>query len=287
MSAGVFSQIIGPPIGGLLLRLHGILGLAGWQWLFIIEAIPSLIMCFVTWWLLTDRPEDATWLRPDQKAWLNERLASERAQREAIRTYSLSEVFRNAKLWLLTLVLFGHQVPNWGLAFFMPLIVKGLGVTTNWIGLVTAVPSLFAFVAMVTWGYHSDRTGERTWHAAGALLLAAGGLSCCILIGNHDPILTFIALCLSIIGNLAVAPCFWSIPGAMLTGTAAAGGLAMINSLGNLGGWFGPWVYGLVKDATGSTDLALLCLAAGPIISAVVLVLVGHDRRLDHMSPRS
>jgi MFS family permease len=284
MSASVFSQIIGPVVGGLLLHLHGLLGLAGWQWLFIVEALPPIIMCFVTWRLLTDRPQDASWLRPDQKTWLIERLASEQAQREAIRKFSLATAFSNPKIWLLTLVLFGHQVAGYGLVFFMPLIVKGLGVSTNWIGLVTALPFLCAFFGMIAWGYHSDRTGERTWHAAGALLLAGAGLAACTMIGGSYPIVTMIALCLAVMGSQSVAPCFWSIPGAMLTGTAAAGGLAMVNSLGNLGGWFGPTVYGMVKDATGNTDLALLCLAVGPIVAAIVLVLVGHDRRLERMS---
>jgi len=286
MSAGVVSQIVGPPIGGLLLRLHGTLGLAGWQWLFLVEGLPSVVMCVVTWRLLTDRPKDAAWLRPEQKAWLDERLASERRQREAIRTYSLATAFGNAKVWLLTLVEFGHQVAGYGLVFFMPLIVKGLGVATDWIGVVAAVPFLCGFVAMNAWGHHSDRTGERTWHAAGALLVVAAGMSACTLIGGSNPVLMMVALCVAVMGNQSVAPCFWSIPGTMLTGTAAAGGLAMINSLGNLGGWFGPSVYGLIKDATGSTNEALLCLAVGPVLSAIVLVLVGHDRRLERMSPR-
>jgi len=285
MSAGVASQIIGPPIGGLLLRLHGTLGLAGWQWLFIVEGLPSIVMCFVTWRLLTDRPKDASWLRPDQKDWLNERMASEQAQREAIRKYSLAKAFGSLKLWLLVVVEFGHQVAGYGLVFFMPLIVKGLGVATGWIGVVAAAPFLCGFVAMIAWGYHSDRTGERTLHAAGALLLVAVGLATCTVIGGNHPVVMMLVLCLTVMGNQSVAPCFWSIPGAMLTGSAAAGGLAMVNSLGNLGGWLGPSVYGLIKDATGSTNLALLFLSVGPVISAIVLVLVGHDRRLERIAP--
>jgi MFS transporter, ACS family, tartrate transporter len=286
MSAGVFSSIIGPPIGGLLLRLNGVLGLAGWQWLFIVEAMPSVIMCFVTWRVLTDRPKDAAWLRPDQQTWLTARLDSERAQHEAIRKYSLGKVLSSPKIWLLTLVEFGHQVAGYGLVFFMPLIVKGLGVATGWIGVVTALPFLCGFVAMIVWGYHSDRTGERTWHAAGALLLVASGLAACIVIGGNNPTMTLIVLCVTVMGNQSVAACFWSIPGTMLTGAAAAGGLAMINSIGNLGGWFGPMLYGAVKDASGSTSLALLFLAVGPLISAIVLILIGHDRRLKHVTPR-
>ncbi len=166
-SASVISLFVGPPIGGLLLQLQGFLGLQGWQWLFIIEGLPPIIMCFVTWQLLTDRPKDAAWLRPEQRTWLQQRLDSEQAQREAIRKYSLGQAFANPKLWLLTLAYVGQNGSGYGLVFFLPLIVKGLGVSTDWIGLVSALPYLCAFVAMIYWGYHSDLHGERTWHVAG------------------------------------------------------------------------------------------------------------------------
>ena len=286
LSASVVAQFVGPPVGGLLLLLHGMLGLAGWQWLFVVEALPAVVMCFVMWRLLTDKPADAAWLKPEQKAWLNERLASERAQREAIRKFSLGQAFANPKMWLLTAAYFGHQVAGYGLVFFLPLIVKGLGVSTNMIGPVSALPNLCAFFAMIAWGWHSDLTGERTWHVVGALLLAASGLSVCTLIGVGHPVVTMIALILAVMGSQSVGPVFYSLPTAMLTGTAAAGGIAMINSIGNLGGWLGPWVYGLVKDATGSTSLGLLCLALGPVIAAIAIITAGHDRRLERMPPR-
>ena len=188
-SAAVISLIIGPPIGGLLLQLDGMLGLCGWQWLFLLEALPPIIMCVVTWQLLTDRPADATWLRPDQRAWLVERLASERAQREAIRKYSLGEAFYNPKVWLLTLAYFGHNVSNYGLMFFLPLIVKGLGVSTNWIGLVSAVPFLFALRGDELLGLAfrpSPASGPGT--LAGAWLLCAAGMAACVLIGAGHPV---------------------------------------------------------------------------------------------------
>ena len=287
MSAATISLIVGPLAGGLLLRLNGVSGLAGWQWLFIVEALPPIVMCFVMWHLLTDKPADAAWLQPDQRTWLAERLDSERAQREVIRKFSLGQAFSNPKMWLLTAAEFGHQVAGYGLVFFMPLIVKGLGVPTDWIGPVSAVPYLFAFAAMLFWGWHSDLTGERTWHVVGALLLVSAGLASCTLIGLGHPVVTMIALIFAVMGNQSIAPVFWSIPSALLTGTAAAGGIAMINSVGNLGGWFGPWVYGLVKDASGSTSLGLLCLAAAPVIAAIAVIAAGHDRRLERMPPRA
>jgi MFS family permease len=285
-SAGVISLFIGPPVGGLLLHLDGLLGLHGWQWLFVVEAAPAIIMCVVTWQLLTDRPANAAWLRPDQKAWLIERMDSERAQREAIRKFSLGETFANPKVCLLTLAYFGQNVSSYGLLLFMPLIVKGLGVSTDWIGLVAAVPYLCAFVAMIYWGWHSDQSGERIWHAVGAWLMASAGLAACTVIGGGHPVVLMVALIFASMGQQACPPVFWAVPSALLTGAAAAGGIAMINAVGNLGGFLGPWVFGLVKDATGSDNTALLTLALTPLISIVALLLVGHDRRLERIPSR-
>jgi MFS transporter, ACS family, tartrate transporter len=282
-SASVISLFIGPPLGGLLLKMQGVLGLQGWQWLFVLEGLPPIIMCYVTWKLLTDRPQNAAWLTPEQRTWLQNRLDSEQTQRESVRKYSLGQAFSNPKMWLLTLAYFGQNGSSYALVFFLPLIVKGLGVSTGWIGLVSALPYLCAFVAMIYWGYHSDLHGERTWHVASAALVAAGGLAACVLIGVGHPVVTMIALCVAMMGQQSLVPTFWSLPSAMLTGVAAAGGLAMINSIGNLGGWFGPSVYGLVKDATGSADIGLLCLAVGPLITAVAVLLAGHDRRLERL----
>jgi ACS family tartrate transporter-like MFS transporter len=281
-SASVVSLFIGPPIGGLLMHLDGFLGLHGWQWLYVLEGLPPIIMCFVIYELLTDRPKDAAWLSTDERTWLQRRLDAERAQKEAVRTYSLGQAFANPKIWVLTLAYFGQNFSSYALVFFLPLIVKGLGVSTDWIGTVTALPYLCAFVAMIAWGYHSDYTGERTWHVAGAALVAAAGLAMCVVIGVGHPVITMILLCVAMMGQQSLVPTFWSLPSAMLTGLAAAGGLAMVNAIGNLGGWAGPSVYGYVKDLTGSADLSLLCMAVGPLLTAVCVLVVGHDRRLEH-----
>ncbi len=280
------SLIIGMPVSGLLLHLDGAAGLRGWQWLFVLEAAPAIVMCFVMWFLLTDRPKDATWLRPDQMAWLIERLDSEREQREAIHKFSLGEALSNAKMWLLTAAYFGAMASTYGLAFFMPLIVKGLGVSTAWIGVVGALPYVFGLAALLFWGWHSDVTGERPWHVAGACFLAAAGMAACAAIGTGHPVWSMVALIFGLMGQGSISVIFWSIPSALLTGTAAAGGIAMINSIGNLGGWMGPWMYGLVKDAAGSDNIALLCLALAPIVTAVLVLVVGHDRRLERIPSR-
>jgi MFS family permease len=284
-SASIISLFVGPPIGGLLLHMNGILGLAGWRWLYIMEAVPPVIMCFVIWTLLTDRPADADWLRPDQRAWLVERMDSERAQREAIRKYSLGQTFSNPKMWLLTLAYVGQNVSTYGVVFFLPLIVKGLGVGTDWIGLVSGLPYLCAFPVMIAWGYHSDFTGERIWHLAGAYLVCSAGMGVCILIGVGHPVVLMIAICIAVSAQQSTAAPFWSLPSAMLTGSAAAGGIAMINSIGNLGGWLGPSVFGLIKDASSDT-VALLFLALATVLSAICVLVVGQDRRLERFPRR-
>jgi ACS family tartrate transporter-like MFS transporter len=286
-SASVISLFIGPPIGGLLLQLHGLAGLHGWQWLYVLEGLPPIITCVIVYMLLTDRPHDAKWLTTEQRTWLQTRLDAEQAQKEAVRTFSLVQAFTNYKTWLLTIAYFGQNISSYGLVFFLPLIVKGLGVGPSWIGITAALPYICAFFAMIAWGYHSDITGERTWHVAGAALVAAGGLATCVIIGVGHPVITMIALCVAMMGQQSLVPTFWSIPSAMLTGVAAAGGLAMINAVGNLGGWFGPSVYGIIKDATGSANLGLLFLAVGPLITAICAVTVGHDRRLERTPARA
>ena len=278
-SAVMISMFIGPPVGGLLLGLDGVLGLHGWQWLFVVEALPSVLMGLVTWKLLTDRPTEATWLKPEQRAWLNDRLAAERAKQETARKLTLAGAFRNPTVWLLAASAFGQTVGSWGVGFFLPLIVKGLGVTTGLIGLISGLPYIFALLAMNYWGWHSDRTGERPWHAAGAWLLAASGLVACAVIGVGHPVLVMIALTLVIMGQFANQPAVWAMPSALLTGTAAAGGMALINTVGQMGGWFGPTLFGLVKDATGNDTTALLALASGPLLAAVAVLIAGRQMK--------
>jgi ACS family tartrate transporter-like MFS transporter len=285
-AAPLISMIIGPPIGSLLLQLEGLAGLHGWQWLFILEALPAVVLCLVFWQILTDRPADAAWLRPEQRAWLAGRLAAERTQREEIRKYSLTETFYNAKVLLLTACNFGNNVTQFALVFFTPLIVKGLGVPTAMIGLVSAVPFLIAALPTIWWGAHSDRTGERTWHVAGPFLLCSAAMAACILIGPSHPVWMMVALILAVLGTWAGQPVFWSLPATLLTGAAAAGGIGMVNAVGLLGGLFGPWIFGLVKDASGSDNVALLCLGLGSIVGAIAVITVGYASRREAL-PRT
>jgi MFS family permease len=283
-SSSTISLIIGPPIGGLLLQMHGLLGLRGWQWLFLLDATPAIIVGILTWWFVTDRPNQATWLTSEQRNWLSERLTSEHTRREAIKKYTLGEVFIDRKVWYLSIALFGNVVAIYGAVVFLPLIVKGLGTPTNLIGTVSAIPYLFAFVGMLYWGWHSDRSGERIWHAASAWLLCAAGMAACAVIGVGHPVATMIALTVALVGQASCFAIYWTLPTILLTGTAAAGGFGFINTIASCGGLFGPWMFGLVRDATHNDNIALLCLAAAPVMSATMILVAGRDRRLERMS---
>jgi ACS family tartrate transporter-like MFS transporter len=285
MAAIPISNMIGSLVSGALLDLDGMAGLAGWQWLFILEALPAVVLGAVFYFVMTDRPEDAKWLTQEQRQWLIARLAVERGQREAIRNFGLGEALRNPRVLLLALVYFGGTYASYGLVLFQPQIVHRLAQGYGMTGLINAIPYAFAVCAMVFWGRHSDRTGERPGHAALGYLVGSCGLIACAFM--TDPFLTMAMLVVAAMGASSATPCFWSLPTAMLSGVAAAGGIALINALGNLGGFFGPYVFGLIKDATGSFTFGLVAIAAGPIVSALVILALGHDRRLELSPARS
>ncbi|MGD0433410.1 MAG: MFS transporter [Acetobacteraceae bacterium] len=285
MAAIPISNILGSLVSGVLLDLDGWMGLAGWQWLFILEAVPAVVLGVVFWIYMTDWPSDAHWLAPEQRDWLIARLDSERSKREAIRHYSLTQALLDKRVLLLSLVYFGGTFAGYGIVLFQPQIVHRLAAGFGMTGVINAIPYVFAAAAMILWGHHSDRTGERPRHVAIAYSVGAIGLIATALM--TDPILTMFTLVIAAMGQSSTGPTFWTLPTAMLSGTAAAGGIALINALGNLGGFFGPYLFGLVKDATGGSFMfALMVIALGPIMSAAVVLALGHDRRLEHIPAR-
>jgi ACS family tartrate transporter-like MFS transporter len=282
MTAIPISIVSGSLISSQILRLGAWGGLDGWQWLFVLEAVPALILSVLVMRYLTDSPEQATWLEPAQRDWLINRLAAERTAKEDIHNYSLAETMRHPRVWLLTLVYFGQNVSGYGLVIFLPQIVSRFGVGVGWNGLISALPYAAAAVAMVLWGLHADRTNERRLHTAAACFLNFAGLAVCVFL--NDPVLMMVAIILSQMGQSAIAPPFWALPTAMLSGTAAAGGIALINAVGNLGGFLGPYLMGAIKDSTGSFTIGLLTIAMGTLVATVVLLTLGHDR---HTAPAS
>jgi MFS transporter, ACS family, tartrate transporter len=273
------SSVIGSPISGLILNLDGVAGLAGWQWLFIIEGIPSVLLGSVVLAYLTDKPHVAVWLPTAERNWLTDRLEAERRHREQIRHYTLWQALRDPRVLALSLVYFGVVAANYGLSFWLPQIVKNFGLSNVATGFVTAIPYVFGAVAMVLWGRRSDAVRERKWHTAGAALVAALGLAASARLGS--PALTMIAVSVAALGIFAVLPVFWTLPTAMLTGSAAAGGIALINSIGNLAGFAGPYAMGWIKEATGDFSWGLLALAAGPLLSAIIVLVIGHNPALE------
>ena len=275
MAAIPLSTVIGAPISGMLLYLHGGLGLAGWQWLFIIEAVPAIILACVVFFYLTDRPSDARWLAADERMWLAQRLESEQRQRQAVRDYTVAESLVNPRVIGLSLVYFGAVATNYGLSFFLPQIVKAFGLNTFLTTVVSATPYVVGVVGMVWWGRRSDRMAERRFHTAFPLFVAAAGIA--VSTALDDPTLKMISLCLAGFGIFACLPVFWTLPTAFLSGAAAAAGIAAINSIGNLAGFAGPFAMGWIKDHTGSYTGRLLALAGLGIIAMGIVLMLGHD----------
>jgi len=279
MAAIPLSTVIGAPISGVLLSLHGGLGLAGWQWLFIVEAVPSVLLAGVVFFYLTDRPADAQWLAPDERAWLAERLELEQRQRQAVRDYSVGQALIDPRVLGLSLVYFGAVATNYGLSFFLPQIVKAFGLNTFLTTLVSATPYAVGLVGMVWWGRRSDHLVERRFHAAFPLFVAAAGIA--VSTALDDPTLKMISLCVAGFGIFACLPVFWTLPTAFLSGAAAAAGIAVINSIGNLAGFAGPFAMGWIKDQTGSYAGGLLLLAGLGIIAMVIVLTLAHDKSLE------
>lgn len=269
------STVIGAPVSGYLLGLDGLDGLRGWQWLFILEGVPSILMGIVTWFYLTDRPAEAHWLTAEQKQWLATRLEREAAAKEAAHRMTWSDALASPKVLVLSLIYFGFVGALYGMQFWLPQIVKAFGLTNVQTGFVTAIPYLFGSIAMILWGRHSDRTRERIWHVALPLFLTA--LSLVAASTFTDPVIIMAALTLAAIGIFCTFALFWTLPTAFLTGASAAGGIALINSIGNLAGFGGPYLIGWVKDSTGSTETGLLILALMPLAAALLVVLLRHD----------
>jgi D-galactonate transporter len=279
MAAIPLSTVIGAPISGLLLTMHGLGGLAGWQWLFVIEAVPAIILSGVVFFYLTDRPADATWLAADERNWLAERLTLEQKQREAVREFTVGQALVNPKVIGLSLVYFGAVATNYGLGFFLPQIVKTFGLTTFMTTVVSAAPYAVGTIAMVFWALRSDRVAERRWHTGIPLFIAAAGIAASTVL--DDPTLKMLAFCVAGFGIFACLPVFWTLPTAFLSGAAAAAGIAVINSIGNLAGFAGPFAMGWIKDHTGSYTGGLLLLAGLGVIAMGIVLSLRHDDALE------
>lgn len=279
------SAVFGGPVSGLLLEMNNILGLKGWQWLFIVEGIPAAILGVVAFFYLTDRPSDAKWLAPEQKRWLEAKLDSERSAKEATHHMTLLQALKSQKVLALSFVYFGLLAGLYGIQFWLPQIVKAFGLTNIQTGFVSALPFAFGTIAMFLWGRRSDRVQERVWHIAVPLFVTAAALIASAYAGSLP--LTMAALIVAAAGGFAAFGLFWTLPTALLSGVAAAGGIALINSIGSLAGFGGPYLIGWVKELTGSTITGLLVLAVLPAIAAVLVLVLGHDSKTEFAAEKS
>jgi ACS family tartrate transporter-like MFS transporter len=272
------SSFIGSPISAALLELEGLAGLHGWQWMFILEGLPAVLLGLVTLGVLRNGPNEVRWLTPEQQAWLAERLAAERKTVRHVDQMSLWQVLFNKYVLAAALVYAGSSGASACLSIWQPQIIKSFGLTNMQTGFLNSLPFGIASIIMVVWGRQSDRTGERVWHTAVPLALTAATLASTLLTNSLLP--TIAILCLAVTGTYAIKGPFWALSTEWLSASTAAAGIAQINAIGNLGGFVGTYLLGVIKDATGSYGLGLLPLvgmtAAGSI--AVVVMGRGHPR---------
>ena len=278
MFAIPISTVIGAPISGLLLNMDGLMGLRGWQWMFIVEAVPALLLSVVVYFYLTDRPPHALWLDPQERQWLRDRLAAEAATREQHGAASWLRSMLDPRVIALGFVYMGCNIPQYGLSFFLPQIVKAFGLSNVQAGFVTALPYAVGAVGMILWSRHSDAQKERKWHAIIPLVIIAFGLLAAANIAN--PTIKMIFLCVAGFGFFAVLPVFWTLPTSFLSVNGAAAGIAAVNSIGNLGGYFGPQMFGYLKDTRGEFA-SLVYLAVCALIGAVIVFALGHNPALE------
>jgi ACS family tartrate transporter-like MFS transporter len=271
MTAAPLSGVVGGPLSGALLGLHLTAGLAGWQWMFLLEGIPAVLLGGVVLVYLVDCPEEAVWLSSEEREWL---LAALRQEREEVPAESGTfSALRSGRIWMLALVYFGLNTVSYGVSLWLPKLIKSLsGVSNFTVGVLSAIPYVAAALAMVAVGLHSDRSGERRWHTAvpafaGALALSAAAYSTSV-----GPAIVLISV--AVLGVFSMMGPFWAMPTSLLSATAAAAGIAVINSIGNLGGFVGPYVIGLVRTSTGQFKGGLLLVSAALAVSGAVVLRV-------------
>lgn len=271
MTAGPLSGVVGGPISGALLGLRHF-GLAGWQWLFLMEGLPAVVLGLVVPLFLSDHPEQAKWLEGEQREWL---ISCLRQENEFGLTSgnSVWAAFANGRIWLLTIVYFGLTTCSYGVSLWLPNVIRSLsGVSNIVIGALSAIPYIAAAIAMVWVGIHSDRSGERRWHTAAPAFAGAVALLIAAYSSSVAPVIA--ALSVAVLGVFAMCGPFWAMPTTFLSGTAAAAGIAIINSFGNLGGFFGPYIIGAVRNSTGGFRGGLLIVSVTLAIGGFVALAI-------------
>ncbi|MCU1510174.1 MAG: hypothetical protein JWO34_14 [Arthrobacter sp.] len=280
------SNALGAPVSGLLLQMDGIMGLHGWQWLYIIEGIPAILLGLLTPILMTDRPSHAHWLADDEREWLTRTMDAELAHKQKGQPHHFLAGLKDPRTIAYSALYFGLVCGIYGLGLWMPTIVAALGrFTTTEVGFIVAIPYTIAAVFVYFWGRRSDRTGNRVMHASISMVMAAIGLLAAGYLVQVNAVLALMALTLAAMGIYSAIAPFLAMPSTALVGAAAAAGLAMVNSLGNLGGFVAPYAVGLFNDATGDNRSGLVFLSACLGITAVATYLYARHRPEGHVKP--
>lgn len=273
------STVLGAPLSGLILSVGDVGGWAAWQVLFIVEAIPSVILAIVVFFLLPDTPEHSKWLSAAEKSWLKGRLASEKKDNHPHGGNTVLSLFGNGYIWALSFTFVGILLTNYGLSFFLPQIIAEFGFSKVASGFITAIPYLVGAISMILWGRRSDRVGERIFHVAIPLLVAATGISLSAF--TADPVIKMLILGISGFGIFGAVPVFWTLPSRFLDEKVLAPGLALVNSLGSLAGFGGPFMMGYLKDKTGTYTAGLLTIGVIAVLAAITIVLLGRKKSLN------
>jgi ACS family tartrate transporter-like MFS transporter len=273
MTANPLAGVVGSPISGSLLGIHGG-GLSGWQWMFLIEGTPAIILGVVVYWVLSDHPQEASWLKSEERAWLTDKLAREEQGDSRLTKRSVLEVLASPRIWMLSLVYFGLSTTMYGVTLWLPSVINALsGLSYFRTSVVAVIPFLVTTVAMVMVGMHSDRTGERRWHTAMPAFLASAALVAAAF--GRSPLLVITSISLGMVGAESLAGPFWALATSRMAGLSAAAGIAVINSLANLGGYFGPDIIGFFRTADGGSRGGLLAIGATLILSGLSALIVG------------
>jgi len=284
MTAVPVSGVIGGPLSGALLTLNGLFGLAGWQWLFLVEGVPAILLGVIVLGYLTDRPEAAHWLSPAEKDWLVSRLAAERSHRDGNLPVGIFAALTNPTIWHLGIIFLFAAIGFYGYSFWAPLVVKSLtGSSDLGVGVILGAVSVVTIIAMMLNSAHSDQTDERPLHVAMALLISGAGFFGCALV--RDPILALLFLALVPIGHCAAYGPFWSIPSRFLSGAPAAAGIALVVTIANVGGFVGPTIIGAMKDRFGTHGPAFMLLGGCAIVAALLALALGQVKALQTSSP--
>ena len=276
MAAIPVASLIGAPISAALLNLHGFLGLAGWQWMFLLEGVPSVLLGFVVLKRLTNSVSQADWLTAEEKKWLTDALENEKLPSERQTHVTAVRALLDLRIVALGLIYLGLSAGLYGVELWLPLILKGFGFRTLQIGFLAAVPYGVAILGMWFWARRSDRLGERTGHVVGAAFLGAAGFIAAAF--AHTALLSLLCITVAVTGIMATRPPFWSLPTQILAGQAAAAGIALVNAIGNLGGFVGPYVMGWATELTGNFHAGLLAIAALLLLSCGLTFIVTRSR---------